>query len=55
MAKRFKPIGLKGIKTYSIKDRKSKVSVEEFAEVYRRGASFAGFYRPFRPYWAQRI
>ena len=43
MAKRFKPIGLKGIKTYSIKDRKSKVSVEEFAEGYRRGASFAGF------------
>ncbi len=43
MVKRFKPINLKGVKTYSIKDRKSKVSVEEFAEVYRRGASFADF------------
>lgn len=43
MTKRFKPLSLKGLKTYSIKDRKSKVSVEEFAGVYRRGASFADF------------
>ncbi|MBI5234941.1 MAG: deoxyhypusine synthase family protein [Deltaproteobacteria bacterium] len=43
MNKRFKPVNLKGVKTYSIKDRKSKVSVEEFAVVYRRGSSFGDF------------
>ena len=41
--KQFKPISTKGLKTYSIKDRKSKVSVTEFAGLPRKGGSFADF------------
>ncbi|MBZ0220934.1 MAG: deoxyhypusine synthase family protein [Candidatus Methylomirabilis sp.] len=40
---KFKPISSKGLKTYSIKDRKSKVSVGDFAVPSTRGSSFAGF------------
>lgn len=39
---KFKPISSRGLKTYSIKDRKSKVSVEEFARVLS-GGSFSEF------------
>ncbi|MBI5469674.1 MAG: deoxyhypusine synthase family protein [Deltaproteobacteria bacterium] len=39
----FKPISTKGLKTYSIKDRKSKVSVTEFAGLPQKGGSFADF------------
>ncbi|HBG46787.1 MAG TPA: hypothetical protein DDW94_07330 [Deltaproteobacteria bacterium] len=40
---KFKPISSKGLKTYSIKDRKSKVSVGDFASCAKKGGSFAGF------------
>lgn len=39
---KFKPISSKGLKTYSIKDRKSKVSVDDFARL-PKGGSFADF------------
>lgn len=39
---KFKPISTRGLKTYSIKDRKSKVSVDEFARV-PKGGSFSEF------------
>lgn len=41
--KSFKPISTKGLKTYSIKDRKSKVSVTEFAGLPKKGGSFSAF------------
>lgn len=41
--KKFKPISSKGLKTYPIKDRKSKVRVEDFARIPRRGGSFSDF------------
>ncbi|MBI5971330.1 MAG: hypothetical protein HY884_09285 [Deltaproteobacteria bacterium] len=40
---RFKPISSKGLKTYSIKNRKSKVRVEAFARPPRSGASVKEF------------
>lgn len=40
---KFKPISSRGLKTYSIKDRKSKVSVGDFAVPSPKGSSFAGF------------
>lgn len=40
---KFKPISSRGLKTYSIRDRKSKVSVGDFAVPAGRGASFSGF------------
>ncbi|MFQ5328938.1 MAG: hypothetical protein ACE5D4_02990 [Thermodesulfobacteriota bacterium] len=43
MKKPIKPISLKGLHTYSIKERKSKVRTEDFASPLDRGASFAGF------------
>lgn len=39
---KFKPISSRGLKTYSIKDRKSKVSVEDFARLPQDG-SFSDF------------
>ena len=41
--KSFRPISTKGLRTYSIKDRKSKVSVTEFAGLPRKGGSFSDF------------
>lgn len=41
--KSFKPISTKGLKTYSIKERKSKVSVTEFAGLPEKGGSFSDF------------
>lgn len=41
---KFKPITSKGLKTYSIKDRKSKVSVDDFAGRAEKGGSFKAFY-----------
>ncbi|MEE8573956.1 MAG: hypothetical protein V3T30_00965, partial [Thermodesulfobacteriota bacterium] len=43
MTKKFKPISKKGIKTYSIKKRVSKVTVDEFAEVPKKGATVKEF------------
>jgi len=39
---KFKPISSRGLKTYSIKDRKSKVSVDDFARLPKDG-SFSDF------------
>jgi len=41
--KTFRPISSKGLKTYSIRDRKSKVSVNDFAGLPKKGGSFADF------------
>ncbi|MFQ5737238.1 MAG: hypothetical protein ACE5GY_10335 [Thermodesulfobacteriota bacterium] len=41
--KKFKPLSPRGLKTYSIKDRQSKVSVDEFAGLPSRGGSFSAF------------
>ncbi len=40
---RFKPLSPKGIKTYSLKERKSKVGVESLAKVEGCGGSFRDF------------
>ena len=40
-AKRFTPISLKGLHTYSIKDRPSKVSVGDFSRPWEKGARFS--------------
>src|SRR3989304_3021736 len=40
---KFKPIPPKGLKTYSIRQRKSKVSVGDFATPARKGALFSEF------------
>ncbi len=41
--KTFKPISSKGLKTYSIRDRKSKVSVGDFAGLPKKGGSLGDF------------
>lgn len=40
---KFKPISSKGLKTYSIKSRQSKVRVEDFAKVPEKGQTFGEF------------
>ncbi|MFQ5480197.1 MAG: hypothetical protein ACE5DW_02865 [Thermodesulfobacteriota bacterium] len=40
---KFKPLSSRGLKTYSIKGRKSKVSVGDFAAPFTAGASFTDF------------
>ncbi len=41
--KKFKPVSSRGLKTYSIRDRLSKVSVGDFAGVPRKGGGFKDF------------
>lgn len=41
--KKFKPISTKGIKTYSLRERKSKVLVEDFAGLPEKGGTMKGF------------
>lgn len=41
--KTFKPISIKGIKTYSLRTRKSKVSVSDFAKPFDKGGAFEDF------------
>lgn len=41
--KKFKPIDLTNIETYSIKDRKSKVDVKDLGRPYDKGSSFKAF------------
>lgn len=41
--KTFKPISIKGIKTYSLQTRKSKVSVSDFAKPFNKGGVFEDF------------
>ena len=43
MKKEFTPIDLSAVKTYSIKGRKSKVSVEDLGSTVKSGKSFADF------------
>ena len=41
--KKYKPISLKSVKSYSLCERKSKVSVQSFAGIYDKGGSFRSF------------
>ncbi|MFQ5586147.1 MAG: hypothetical protein ACE5GF_04920 [Thermodesulfobacteriota bacterium] len=43
MKKPIQPISLKGLTTYSIKERRSKVRTEDFASPLEKGSSFAAF------------
>lgn len=43
MSHYFKPLDTGKLKTYSISDRKSKVSVKDFASPWKKGDSFKGF------------
>ncbi len=40
---KFRPINPKGLKTYSISSRKSKVNVKDFARPFSKGSSFKDF------------
>jgi len=42
--KKFSPLSTRGLKTYSIKGRKSKVSVDAFARPFSTGSSFSDFF-----------
>lgn len=44
MNKQIKPVSLKGLKTYSIKERISKVGIKDFASPLSKGASFSEFF-----------
>jgi len=43
MAKKFHPLDLSKVKTYSLADRKSKVKAEEFSRIWQKGSSFRVF------------
>lgn len=43
MSHTFKPISLDNLKTYSLLDRNSKVSVDDFAKVHRKNTGFQDF------------
>ena len=43
MPKKFNPIDLGAVKTYNLADRKSKVTAEEFAKTWQKGASYRTF------------
>ena len=43
MAQKYKPLNLKKVKTYSLTDRKSKVTAEEFSRIWKKGSSFRVF------------
>jgi hypothetical protein len=43
MYDKFKPIDLSGIKTYSLSDRKSKVTMDDFAKRWQKGSSYRDF------------
>jgi hypothetical protein len=43
MYDKFKPIDLSGIKTCSLDDRKSKVTADDFAKAWQKGASYRDF------------
>jgi hypothetical protein len=42
---RYQLIDTSGVRTYSIKERKSKVDVQDFAQAWTIGGSFADFYK----------
>ena len=43
MANKFQPLDLSKVKTYSLLDRQSKVTTDEFARVWQKGSSFRAF------------
>ena len=43
MTKKFQPLDLSKVKTYSLLDRQSKVTTDEFAGVWQKGSSFRAF------------
>ena len=43
MPQKFSPIDLSAVKTYNLSDRKSKVTAEEFAKTWQKGASYRTF------------
>lgn len=43
MAKKFKPLDLSKLKTYSLSDRPSKVKTDDFARIWQKGSSFRVF------------
>ena len=43
MPEKFTPIDLSGVRTYSLTDRKSKVSTGNFAKTWRKGSSYRDF------------
>jgi len=43
MPQKFNPIDLRGVKTYNLSDRKSKVTAEDFAKTWQKGASYRAF------------
>jgi len=43
MSKKFTPIDLSGVKTYSLADRKSKVRSDDFAKTWQKGSSYRDF------------
>src|SRR5210317_1448176 len=43
MPDKFNPIDLSGVNTYSLADRESKVSTEDFANPWRKGSSYRDF------------
>ena len=43
MKKSFKPIDLKGLKTYSLLERESKVSIADFSKTLRKGSTVQDF------------
>jgi hypothetical protein len=43
MPKRFDPIDLEKVKTYSLSDRKSNVSSVDFARIWKKGSSYKDF------------
>ena len=40
MSEKFRPIDLSAVKTYSLSDRKSKVSEDDFAKTWQKGSSY---------------
>jgi hypothetical protein len=40
---KYPMVDLKKVKTFSIQERPSKVRVEDFAQVYQKGATFESF------------
>lgn len=43
MPQKFSPIDLSAVKTYNLSDRKSKVTAEDFAKTWQKGASYRTF------------
>jgi len=52
--KKYKPLSLKSVKTYSLSGRKSKVSVNSFAGLHAKKGSFADFIEKLPDFFAAR-